>query len=388
MTHDFFKAKRSWSKYKDFILNYYLEPYIPKVATLKKPILIVDCFAGCGKFEDGEHGSPLIIASIIRKWRAKGVNVSGEFIEADQENFERLRESLAEFSDFATPRSGTFGRHLPELAARARHNTVFLYVDPYTVKGLVFDRMKAVYDQIRRASASVEVLLNLNVATFMRWGLAALKRYSDLPGKTDDPEPDFQADDPCENVEMATLDGIAGGDWWRTIAGDPTKSFVEKLNVFTGQYRKQMLSSFSFIASHEIKSKYEHTVPKYILVFATRHQDGVALMNDAMCKARREFLGNQFSKGLLFDLTPEREVADLGELGNEIESLAREKGNLTRGSLRNQAMWRHFGQYTSTDFNSAITSLLKQKRLFSSTGKSRINDSVMLSTKPFPGQET
>ena len=50
VTQDFFKAKRPWSKYKDFILGYYLEPYIPKVATLKKPILIVDCFAGCGRF--------------------------------------------------------------------------------------------------------------------------------------------------------------------------------------------------------------------------------------------------------------------------------------------------------------------------------------------------
>ena len=73
MTQDFFKAKRPWSKYKDFILGYYLEPYIPKVATLKKPILVVDCFAGCGRFGDGEPGSPLIIAPIIKKWRDKGV---------------------------------------------------------------------------------------------------------------------------------------------------------------------------------------------------------------------------------------------------------------------------------------------------------------------------
>src|ERR1700683_3193361 len=82
VTNDFFEAKRPWSKYKDFILGYYLDPYIPKVATLKKPILIVDCFAGCGRFGDGEPGSPLIIAPIIKKWRDKGISVSGEFIEA------------------------------------------------------------------------------------------------------------------------------------------------------------------------------------------------------------------------------------------------------------------------------------------------------------------
>jgi len=43
--------------------------------------------------------------------------------------------------------------------------------------------MKEVYDQIRKSSASVELLLNLNVATFMRWGLAALKRKEELPSE-------------------------------------------------------------------------------------------------------------------------------------------------------------------------------------------------------------
>jgi len=186
---------------------------------------------------------------------------------------------------------------------------------------------------------------------------------------------------------MATLDGIAGGAWWRGIATDSGKPFVERLTQFTSEYRKQMLSSFRFIASHEIKSKYEHQVPKYVLIFATRHPDGVFLMNDGMCKARRDFLGKQFSKGFLFDFTPEKEVVDLEQLCNSIEALAREKGNLTRKSLRAQAMWKHFGRYMSSDHNSAIASLLETNRLFSSSGKTRINDTVLLSTKPFPGQE-
>ena len=163
----------------------------------------------------------------------------------------------------------------------------------------------------------------------MRWGLAALKRHADIPADMDDQDADYQADDPCENVEMATLDGIAGGAWWRGIATDSGKPFVERLTQFTSEYRKQMLSSFRFIASHEIKSKYEHQVPKYVLIFATRHPDGVFLMNDGMCKARRDFLGKQFSKGFLFDFTPEKEVVDLEQLCNSIEALAREKGNLT-----------------------------------------------------------
>ena len=57
-------------------------------------------------------------------------------------------------------------------------------------------------------------------------------------------------------------------------------------------------------------------------------------MNDGMCKACWEFLGRQFSNGFLFDLTPEEEVADLNELRDSLEALAREKAHLTRKSLR------------------------------------------------------
>src|SRR3954464_9646142 len=128
---DFFAKKRDWSKYKDFILGYYLEPYIPKVNTLKKPILVVDCFAGRGEFGDGQPGSPLIIAPILKKWREKGVPIRGLFIEAEPTNHEHLAAALRGYRDLAQTRLGTFDEDLPEIARQARQNTVFLYVDPY-----------------------------------------------------------------------------------------------------------------------------------------------------------------------------------------------------------------------------------------------------------------
>jgi three-Cys-motif partner protein len=383
MADSFFEAKRGWSKYKDAILEYYLQPYIPKVWWLKKPILIVDCFAGCGRFGDGQAGSPLIIAPIIKHWRKKGINVSGEFIEADRANFNRLSQALHSFEDCATPRFGTFDGHLDELAARAKDNTVFLYVDPYTVKGLDFSRMNAVFEHIHKSSSSVEVLLNLNVATFMRWALAALKRHDDLPPEATNEEADYQTDDPGEPVELATLDAIAGGDYWRDTGRDPALSFVEKLDAFTAGYCKRLRSSFTYVAGCDIKSRYEHQVPKYMLIYATRHPDGVELMNDGMCKARREFLGQQFKKGLLFDLTPEDEAPDLESLGNELVLTLTKRGQLSRKWLRNYAIWDHFGRYQSKDINSAIGNLLKSKIIHSSTGKTRINDDVRLSSLPF-----
>lgn len=125
---DFFEKKRDWSRYKDFILGYYLEPYIPKVNTLKRPILVVDCFAGRGVFSDGQPGSPIIIATAMKKWRGKGVPIRGVFIEANPENQAHLSGVLREHREYAEVRLGSFDgtgkrgrRELPVLSPRISH---------------------------------------------------------------------------------------------------------------------------------------------------------------------------------------------------------------------------------------------------------------------------
>lgn len=49
-TKNFFKEKKDWSLFKDKILDNYLAPYIAKILTTRKPLVIFDCFAGKGKF--------------------------------------------------------------------------------------------------------------------------------------------------------------------------------------------------------------------------------------------------------------------------------------------------------------------------------------------------
>ncbi len=86
-------------------------------------------------------------------------------------------------------------------------------------------------------------------------------------------------------------------------------------------------------------------------------------------------------------VVPKKELPDLDRLRSALQSLAQGADRTTRKDLRRSAMLRQFGHYLCKDYNAAIGDLLKSKRLFSSTGKSRINDTVLLSTKPFPGQD-
>ena len=59
--HPFFKEKREWSKVKDRIVRDYVTCYLKTITYRRRPIIIVDAFAGPGRFEDGADGSPLII---------------------------------------------------------------------------------------------------------------------------------------------------------------------------------------------------------------------------------------------------------------------------------------------------------------------------------------
>ena len=91
-----------------------------------------------------------------------------------------------------------------------------------------------------------------------------------------------------------------------------------------------------------MKEKYEHQVPKYALIYATRHPAGFELMNDGMCKARAEFLDGQFNANSLFDCTPDGERLDPAQLRRELLAKVAGSGPLTRMGLRLDVLSRHF----------------------------------------------
>jgi hypothetical protein len=94
MSDDFFKEKKGWSKYKDLILGYYLTPYLEKVKRLGRPICVIDCCAGPGRFDDGSEGSPLIIAKHIEVLYKRGTAIKGLFLENKRNSLPGLKQIL------------------------------------------------------------------------------------------------------------------------------------------------------------------------------------------------------------------------------------------------------------------------------------------------------
>ena len=65
--NDFFVEKKAWSVVKDELLGCYFMLYVSKILHTYRPLVYVDCFAGKGKFDDGNPGSPLIALEVIDK---------------------------------------------------------------------------------------------------------------------------------------------------------------------------------------------------------------------------------------------------------------------------------------------------------------------------------
>lgn len=134
----FFKGKRPWSKIKDQILGQYMPPYLAKVATLGKPIILIDAFAGPGKFEDGSAGSPLIICQAAER-RVRG-SYQAIFVNREKEHHDQLSHVLSSFIEQkkAIPIHGTADELLAQVRGLLGDHTIFLYLDPFGLKGCEF----------------------------------------------------------------------------------------------------------------------------------------------------------------------------------------------------------------------------------------------------------
>jgi len=378
MVKDFFTAKREWSRYKDMILAYYLTPYLPKVFRIGRPVVIVDCFAGAGRFDDGTDGSPRIIARAIENWGSKGRPVEALLVEAKRTLFQQLEDNVREFGSLCRSIHGDFGYAVAEIERLARTHTVFVYIDPFGLKQLKFSLLSSIYRHIK-SGTSVEVLMNFNSPSLVRNGRAALGlSQKEVPENEWFLESD---EDAKRTMSPEEIDEIAGGSYWRSLVSSE-KTFQEMEEACVQEYMGKMRRYFQGVFNYSIKEKYTHKIPKYRLIFGSRHPDAMLLINDAVCNARDRFLKKERLDGLLFDLRQDDEKHNPTRLREAIRNVLGECEKIKRMDLIVRSLEVVFGEYKESEHKAAITALLKEGIIFSETGKTRINDDVSLSARP------
>ena len=340
---NFFKAKNDWSKIKDKLLGCYLTPYFQKVLVTGKPICYIDCFAGKGKFEDGNAGSPLIALQIREDClgRTTRSNKCGAiqtwFI--DMNHAAELTKNINSMSpsyDRSNIISGKYEENIESCLQNKRGYNVFLYIDPYGIKALdstLFDKFKTY------GFHTFEMLINFNSFGFFRDACrvmavdyhndAALQNLDDLV----EYEPTaVSADDQSARL----LTNIAGGDYWKEIVADYNNGLIDGYQAeqrLSFEYKQRLKQRYSYVLDMPIRLKPGQR-PKYRMIHVCDHEEGCFLMAQNMQKRKDELFINIQQDGQLsiFDLGSACTSSVEGEVYSRSEIEAKVIDHLNKSS--------------------------------------------------------
>lgn len=320
----YFQEKKRWSKTKDSILACYLPPFFQKVMTASRNgIVYVDAFAGQGKFDSGESGSPLIAIQKCREAHRKSKQKPPlKFIFA-----EAKRASRQQLEENARHEAGNYrafnGEHIQIVAScdeairlandtRLKGNenpsTIFYYLDPYGIKDM---RLDAIMNS--PVMEHTEVLVNFCSVGFIRDACAALKIAASMPGGAVDISEEFPAETSASDRVERLTKAVGTDEWIGLIRRFEAKEidFWEVERKVTNMFCHSASAQYRYVTNMPIKDLSQAPgsggLLKYRLVHMSNYHDGCVLMNDNMLKRNREL---QTSNDSLFLLDVEGAIVD------------------------------------------------------------------------------
>ena len=198
---------------KHHIFGYHLNEWFPILGRSSSLLQVIDGFAGPGRYEGGEDGSPIIALKAVKQhsqfatFDRNGKSVRFLFAEKDRGHYEHLRARLRDESwhnAFKTDvQHGEFERVLNRFlddvdAGLQMMPPTLLFVDPFGPAGFPLSLFE------RLASFSrIDILINLNLLQLVQWILP----------------------DPAKHV---TANRLFGGDRWKPalkMQGAPKSRF-------------------------------------------------------------------------------------------------------------------------------------------------------------------
>lgn len=358
---DFFVEKKPWSEVKDQLLGCYLKPYVAKILHTRKPLVYVDCFAGKGKFDDGNPGSPLIALDIIQQGLTASkmnghVDIAPAFI--DLNYADDLRVNLKDYPGVKIV-SGAYEETIDDLLKNKNGCNVFLYIDPYGIKALNCSK----FDEFANGQFySIELLINMNSFGFIREGCRVMGKQFKMDDDNffDDLVEYAPAKFDTSDKSVEALNQIAGGVYWQSIIEQFSSGEIDGYKAeeyFAEQYCQRLSQTFTYVLNMPIRiKKGQHT--KYRMIHATNHPDGCILMADNICN-RWELMqqiqtGGQLS---LFQETVDNQIIDKTEIQNDVIEHFSQCCNWT--SL-NEALAVFFVKYGAVCKSGEITNILKK----------------------------
>lgn len=328
---DFFVEKKEWSKTKDKILGRYLVPYFQKVFALRKPVCYVDCFAGKGKFDDGNDGSPIIALKSLDSTFARSKHnpiVSTYFIELNHgDSLENNVEDYKHKPYQVDVIKGRFEDNIDSILDKHDSDTIFLYIDPYGIKALDVNKFNSFK---KYESKSVELLINFNTWGFVREACRIYGATIDLDEDVFDYLKEY---DPSKITDAIELTNIVGGKFWISIIKDYKNgkiNFNEAEELITKKIAENFRKKYKYVLNLPVISSEDATIPKYRLFHLTNHAEGCYLMannmHDAFVTAEENNRHGQMS---LFEDSSDRKIYSDEELKKMLFNELPDRVNIT-----------------------------------------------------------
>lgn len=250
------------SKGKHEVLRYYLEAWFPILGSFAPRVVIIDGFAGPGRYAGGEPGSPLIALDAFKRhvektptWKGEGVFL---FIEEKQDRADHLASEIEALQLPATCRckvvrsefTAAMTETLDKLPAGKQLAPAFVMLDPFGVAGAPMSLVKRVLQ-----SGKAEFYIS-----FMYEYIDRFKTKREFDGHLTD---------------------LYGSDAWK--AGVDLPDGDSKRKFFFGLYEEQLRKAGATQVVRFDVFRKGHLV--YALFFATKHWKGADVMKQAIWKA-------------------------------------------------------------------------------------------------------
>ncbi len=358
----FFVEKKEWSRTKDRVVGAYLVPYLNKVKRLGSKIILVDPFAGEGKFlADSAPGSPLIITAIAEKI------VPDQYLAVFGNKRLRSHQKLTTLLKPLIDKGAVETHHLTadellmQMGSRLGRHTVFLYLDPYGLPPS-FYTLKPFLER----RYSTEILLNLPPIAIQR--VAAMGEVT----------AQIEA---LHNHLTASL----GTQYWRAVYENDEFDATEKVERVIREYRERIKKHLPYTGSCPIRQR-EGAAIKYYMTFFSGHPDSPRLYNEVMRTAYREGLYNAMTKGTLFEgVEPmvDNQPEEVDELKDLVIAMLGKTGRVSRERLWSEIVDQHFIRYGVSNYIQAVQQLSDLGRIgFEDIrGTKRLNDDAVLYLK-------
>lgn len=296
------RAPQSFFKHR--LLQHYTEPFSGMVGSTAADnrVVILDGYAGQGRFDDGQPGSAELIMQTAAGF--KRVQVEPVMVEKDRNHFEQLKKVVHEYAELGvkvSAQQGKLERHLEAVLAQASGVPLFMFLDP-TGAGITFDRLVSVLNGPRAgARPATELLMNFSAEMTRRLGGQVVKDGGMLGN-------------------YPKMDGVCGGPWWRhmvreAVAQSPDSKFDLAAEHVANEYAKRLAEATGMLPVVVPVREKVGLQPVYHLVFLTRSDHGLWVMADAIAKARQDWLRAMVPAGSdgLFDANELMEVQIAGE---------------------------------------------------------------------------